>query len=87
MQIKSESENSHCWQEYSKKGTFTKGGDIVCFSLYENSFEILKKLIIEFPSDSVILLLGIYPRNTSSLIWKDICTAVFIAALHIPARI
>ena len=41
----------------------------------------LKKLKIELPCDPAIPLLGIYPEKTKTLIWKDTCTAMFIAAL------
>ena len=34
----------------------------------ENSMEVLRKLKIEILYDSVILLLGIYPKKTKSLI-------------------
>ena len=39
------------------------------------------------PYDPVILLLGIYPKKTKSLIQKDICTPMFIAALFTIAKI
>ena len=39
-----------------------------------------KKLKIELPYDSVIPLLGIYPKNMKTVILKDPCTPVFIAA-------
>ena len=41
----------------------------------------LKKLKIEFPYDPAIPLLGIYPEKMKTLIWKDTCTPMFIAAL------
>ena len=43
--------------------------------------KFLKKLKIEIPYDPAIPLLGIYPEKT--LIRKDICTPMFIAALFI----
>ena len=45
------------------------------------------KLKIEIPFDSGISLLGIYPKNTSSQIQKDICTPMFTAALFTIAKI
>ena len=36
---------------------------------------------IELLYDLVISLLGIYPKSTKTLIWKDICTPMFTAAL------
>ena len=44
----------------------------------------LKKLRIELPYDPEILLLGIYPEET--LIRKDTCTPMFIAALFTIAK-
>ena len=44
-----------------------------------------KKLKIDLPYNAVILLLGIYPEKT--IILKDTCTSVFIAALFIIAKI
>ena len=41
----------------------------------------LKKLKMELLFDSVILLLGVYPKKPQTLIQKNICTPVFIAAL------
>ena len=43
--------------------------------------EFLKKLKIEIPYDPALPLLGIYPEKT--LIQKDTCTPMFIAALYI----
>ena len=44
----------------------------------------LKELKIELPYDLAIPLLGIYPEKT--IIQKDTCTSMFIAALFIIAR-
>ena len=44
----------------------------------------LKKLKIGLPYDPAILLLGIYPEKT--IIQKDTCTPMFIAALFTIAR-
>ena len=48
-------------------------------SYEENKPWVPKKLKIELPYDSAILLLGIHLKET--LIWKDICTPVFTEAL------
>ena len=45
-----------------------------------------KKLKIELPYDSAIPLLGIYLKKTKTLIWKDACTPMFIAALFMIAN-
>ena len=44
-------------------------------------------LKIEIPFDPGIPLLGIYPKNTTSQILKDICTPMFIAVLFTIAKI
>ena len=46
--------------------------------------ECLKKLKIELPYDPAIPLLDIYPENT--IIQKESCTTIFIAALFTIAR-
>ena len=35
----------------------------------------------KLPCDPLTPLLGIYPKNTKILIWRDICILMFIAAL------
>ena len=53
-------------------------------SLWRTVWRFLKKLKIELPYDPAIPLLGIYPEKT--IIPKDTCTPVFIAALFTIAR-
>jgi len=50
----------------------------------EDSLEVAQKLKTELP---VITLLGIYPKNTKTLIRRDICTPMFTAALFTIAKI
>ena len=52
--------------------------------LWETVWRFLKKLKIELPYDPAVPLLGIYPVKT--IIQKDTCTSVFIAALFTIAR-
>ena len=52
--------------------------------LWRTVWRFLKKLQIELPYDPAIPLLGIYPENT--IIQKDSCTPMFIAALFTIAR-
>ena len=47
-------------------------------------WRFLKKLKLEFPYDHAIPLLGIYLEKT--VIQKDTCTPMFIAALFIIAK-
>ena len=48
--------------------------------LWKTVQRFLKKLKIELPYDPAIPLLGIYLKEIKTLIRKDICTPVFIAA-------
>ena len=50
----------------------------------EDSVEVPQKLKIELPCDPAIPILGIYPDKT--IIQKDPCTPVFIAALFTIAK-
>ena len=52
--------------------------------LWRTVWRVLKKLKMELPYDPAIPLLGIYPEKT--IIEKDICTPMFIAALFTKAR-
>ena len=52
--------------------------------LWRTVRRFLKKLKIELPYDPAIPLLGIYPEKT--IIQKDTCTPVLIAALFTIAR-
>ena len=53
--------------------------------LWRTVQRFLKKLNVELTCDLAIPLLGIYPEKT--IILKDTCTSVFIAALFIIAKI
>jgi len=66
----------HCWWECT-----------LVQPLWKTVWSFLKRLKIELPNNPVITLLGIYPKNTKTLIKKDICTPVFIAALFTIAKI
>ena len=52
--------------------------------LWRAVWKFLKKLRIELPYDPAIPLLGIYPEKT--IIQKETCTTIFIAALFTIAR-
>ena len=54
-------------------------------SLWKSVWQFLRKLGINWPQDPVIPLLGIYPKDVHSC-HKDICSAVFIAALFVIVR-
>ena len=52
-----------------------------------NSMEVLQKIKIKISYDPVIPLLGIYPKETKTLIQKDIKPHKCIAALFVIAKI
>ena len=54
----------------------------------ENSTEVLQRnLKIELPHDPATPLLGVFLKRAKTLIWEDICTLMFIAALFTVANI
>ena len=63
--------------------SYTVGGNVISAAIMEplwrTVWRFLRKLNIKLPCDQLILLLGIYPDKT--VIQKDICTPMFIAAL------
>ena len=81
--------NNKCWEGCGEKEpSCTIGGNANwCSHSGKRYGGSPKKLKIELPYDLAIALLGIYPKNTKTVIQKDICTPVFIAALFIIAKI
>ena len=55
--------------------------------LWKTVWQYLKKLKIELPYVPAISLLGIYLMEKTTLIQKDTCTPMFIAALFTIAKI
>ena len=56
-------------------------------SLWKTVWKLLKNLNIELLYDPAIPLLGIYLEKMKTLIQKDTCTLLFIAALFTIAKI
>ena len=86
MAIIKKSRNSICWKGCGEKGTLLHS----CWEckliqpIWRTVWRFLKILKIELPYDSGIPLLGIYPEKT--IIQKETCTTVFIAALFTIVR-
>ena len=55
--------------------------------LWNTVWRFLKKLTREIPYSPEIALLGIYPKDTKTLIRRGTCTPVFIAALSTIAKV
>ena len=86
MAITQKSTNNKCQRVCGEKGTF-----LHCWwecklvqPLWKTVWRFLRKQKIELPYDPAIPLLGIYPDKT--IIQKDTCTPMFIAALFTIAR-
>ena len=87
MSIIKKSTNNKCWRGCGEKGTVLR-----CWwkcklvqPLWRRVWRFLK-LKLELPYDSVIPLQGIYPEKTKTLIRKDTCTPMFIAAIFMIAK-
>ena len=86
MAIIKKSRNNKFWRECGEKGLL-----LHCWwecklvqPLWKTLGRFLKKLKTELPYDPAIPLLGIYTEKT--LLWKDTCTPMFIAALFTIAK-
>ena len=89
MAIVKKNTNNKCWQGCGEKGTF-----VHCWwecklvqPLWKTVQRFLKKVKIEIPHDPAVSLLDIYLKETKTLIQKDTCTPIFMAALFIIAKI
>ena len=80
--------NNRCWQGYREKGTLVYHWwkCKLVHPLWKTVWRFLKKLKIELPYNLAISWLGIYPKNTRTLIQRDTCSPMFRAALSTTAK-
>ena len=56
--------------------------------LWKTVWRVLRKLKLELPPhDPVVILLDIYAKKTKTVVQKDTCTPMFLAALFIITQI
>ena len=86
MAMIKKSTNNKRWQACREMGTFVHSWweCKLMQPLQKTVWRFLKKLKIELPYDPAIPLLGIHPEKT--IIQKESCTTMFIAALFTIAR-
>ena len=80
--IINKSTNIKCWRDCGGKGTLVH----CCWeyrlvkSLWKTLCNFLRKLKMELPFDPPTPLLGLYPKNSETLIQMNLYTSIYIAA-------
>ena len=88
MAIIKKSINNECWRGCGEKGTLLHywWGCKLVQPLWRTVWRFLKKLKIELPYDPAIPPLGIHLEKMKTLIQKDTCILMFIAALFMVVK-
>ena len=80
--------NNKCWEECRERGTYAQlMGKKICGDTMKIIWTFLQKLKIELLYNPAIPILGVYLEMTKTIIQKDICTYMFIAALFTMTKI
>ena len=89
MAIINKSTNNKCWWGCGERGTFShcRWECRLVQTLWKAVWSFLKKLKMKLSYDPAIPLLGIYPKKTETLIWKNISIHVFTTELPTIAKI
>ena len=83
MAVIKKTANNKCWQQCGEKDTLVhccRGCKLV-WQLWKTVWRLLKKLKVELTYDLAVPFLGIYLKKTKTLVRKDTCPPMFIAAL------
>ena len=87
--IINKSTNSKCWEGCGGRETLLhyRWECRLVQPLWKAVWRYLKKLKMDLPFNPVNLLLGMYPKEPKTIVQKNICTHMFIAALFTIAKI
>lgn len=79
---------NRCWRGCEEKGTLCPAGEIanLCSRCKKHCGVSSKRLQIKLPYEPAILLLGVYPKKSKTLIQRDICTSMVNAVLFTIAK-